>query len=87
MANTVHYSQEGLLRLAFLVAMSLASLLPVAAICALYSVFSMRIRLGMVAAFTVVFTVCLGLFTKAKSIDILPPPLRQYWRCCGMIQC
>ncbi|MCJ1243035.1 hypothetical protein MMC30_000231 [Trapelia coarctata] len=70
MANTVYYSQQGLLLIASLVAMSLSSLLPVAAICTLYSVSSIRVRLGMVAAFTVVFTVCLGLFTKARAIDI-----------------
>jgi len=70
MANTVCSSQEGLLRIAFLVAMSVSSLLPVAAICALYSVSSVRVRLDMVAAFTIVFTVCLGLFTKARAVDI-----------------
>ncbi|MCJ1435314.1 hypothetical protein MMC27_004686 [Xylographa pallens] len=69
-ANTVHYSQKGILKVATLVAMSFSSILPVAAISALYCVESMPIRIVMVAAFTVCFTICLGLLTDAKSVDI-----------------
>ncbi|MCJ1246684.1 hypothetical protein MMC30_003893 [Trapelia coarctata] len=68
--NTVYYSQEGILRVASLVTMCVSSLLPIAAISALYSVRSMVIRLAMVAVFTVIFTLCLGILTKARSVDI-----------------
>ena len=69
-ANTVHYSEKGILKVATLVAMSFSSILPIAAISALYCVDSMPIRVVMVAIFTVCFTVCLGLLTDAKSVDV-----------------
>ncbi|MCJ1284632.1 hypothetical protein MMC26_003967 [Xylographa opegraphella] len=69
-ANTVHYSEKGILKVATLVAMSFSSILPIAAISALYCVDSMPIRIVMTAAFTVCFTICLGLLSEAKSVDI-----------------
>ena len=56
--NTVHYSADGLQKVVALIALSLASLLPIAAISVLYSVSTMPIRLGLIAIFTVVFTIC-----------------------------
>ncbi|MCJ1398042.1 hypothetical protein MMC11_001239 [Xylographa trunciseda] len=69
-ANTVHYSQEGLSRIVSLVAMSFSSLLPIAAVTALYCVNSMSARLGMMAGFTVLFTLCFGILTNARSTDV-----------------
>lgn len=66
----MYYSQQGILRIASLAVLSLSSLLPIAAIIALYTVTSMPIRLAMVAVFTVCFTLCLGIFTNARSVDI-----------------
>jgi hypothetical protein len=68
--NTVHYSDERLLKVAALVAMSFASLMPIAAITVLYVITSMPIRLGLVAVFTVVFTILCGFLTNAKPIEI-----------------
>ena len=50
--------------------MSIASLLPIAAITILYLVASMPARLIIIAIFTVLFTIALGILTKARSIDI-----------------
>ncbi|MCJ1390413.1 hypothetical protein MMC18_003272 [Xylographa bjoerkii] len=69
-ANTVYYSQEGLFQIVSLVVMSFSSLLPIAAITALYCVNSMSVRLGMMAGFTVFFTLSLGILTNASSVDI-----------------
>lgn len=69
-ANTVHYSQEGLQRVAGLIAMSIASILPIAAITVLYAVDSMPVRLAIIATFTVLFIIALGTLTKARFIDI-----------------
>jgi len=68
--NTVQYSEEGLLRVAALVAMSFASLMPIAAITVLYYVTGMPARLGLVATFTVAFTFLCGTLTNARAIDI-----------------
>ena len=65
--NTVHYSDQGLLIVAALVAMSFASLMPIPAITVLYIVASMPIRLGLVAVFAVVLC---GFLTSAKAIEI-----------------
>ncbi|MCJ1382471.1 hypothetical protein MMC17_005584 [Xylographa soralifera] len=69
-SNTIIYSLEGRMRVVAIVEMSVASILPIAAISALYYVTSMPVRIVMVAAFTVCFTFCLGLLTDAKSIDM-----------------
>jgi len=47
-----------------------SSLFPIASIVALYFVNSMLVRLGIVAAFTTVFSVCLALMTKARRVDV-----------------
>lgn len=50
--------------------MSLASLMPIAAITVLYNVPSMPIRLGLVAVFTVVFTLMCAVLTSARAIEV-----------------
>lgn len=50
--------------------MSCASLMPIAAITVLYNVTNMPARLGLVAAFTVAFTLLCGTMTSARAIDI-----------------
>ena len=70
LANTVHYSQEGLLRVVTILSMCLSSLLPVAAITVLYFINSMLRRLAFIAGFTVIFTFCLGFLTNARPIEV-----------------
>ena len=50
--------------------MSFASLMPIAAITVLYAVASMLVRLGLIAVFTVIFTLLCGVLTSAKTIEI-----------------
>lgn len=66
----MEYTQAGLQRVAGLITMSIASTLPVAAISVLYVVVSMPARLAIIAAFTILFTLALGIFTKARPVDI-----------------
>lgn len=44
--------------------------MPIAAITILYIVTSMPTRLGLVAIFTVIFTILCGTLTSAKAIEI-----------------
>jgi len=49
---------------------TLACVLPVASIALLYAVESMSKRLGIIAALTALFSVCLALMTSAGMADI-----------------
>lgn len=66
----IEYEESTLLRLTSLVSTALASLLPIASIVVLYSVHSMKARLGIIAAFNVLISLCLAIFTTAKRTDI-----------------
>lgn len=66
----VQYEESTLLHLTSLVSTALASLLPIASIVVLYSVHSMQARLGIIAAFNVLISLCLAFFTTAKRTDI-----------------
>jgi hypothetical protein len=48
----------------------ISSLFPVVSIVALYFVNRMSARLGIIAAFTAVFSLCLALVTKARRVEI-----------------
>jgi hypothetical protein len=48
----------------------ISSLFPVVSIVALYSVNTMPARLGTIAAFTAVFSLCLALMTRARRVEI-----------------
>jgi hypothetical protein len=69
-ANTVHYSQDTLLYLSTLLGTVCASVLPVMSTVVLYSVESMRWRLGIVGLFTALFAAALGVFTNGRVIEI-----------------
>jgi hypothetical protein len=69
-ANTVHYSQDTLLYLGTLLGTICASVLPVMSTVVLYSVESMRWRLGIVGLFTALFAAALGVFTNGRVIEI-----------------
>jgi hypothetical protein len=48
----------------------IASLLPITAILVLYFVNPMGLRLGLISLFTVVFTVCLSIFTDISRAEV-----------------
>ncbi|OJD31506.1 uncharacterized protein BKCO1_4700067 [Diplodia corticola] len=66
----VAYEESALLRLTYLFATALASLLPIASIVVLCYVRSMEARLGFIALFNVLTSFCLAFFTTAKRTDI-----------------
>ncbi|KAI0529930.1 hypothetical protein GGR58DRAFT_525637 [Xylaria digitata] len=68
--NTVHYSQEGVVRFSMLLGTVFASLLPVGSIVVLYSLSSMITRLTMIGVFTGMFSFGLGLFTNGRMVEI-----------------
>lgn len=57
-------------RLTYLTTTALASCLPVASIVLLYFVSSIKVRLGIIATFTVVLSFCLAFFTSAKRAEV-----------------
>jgi hypothetical protein len=69
-SNTVSYSNIKILRITLVIWLVLASLLPVGAIAVLYSVTSMSTRIGITGAFTAIFSLCLGLLTNTRILDI-----------------
>jgi len=48
----------------------IASLIPIASIVVLYSVGSMKARLGIIAAFNLLISTCLSTFTNAKRSEV-----------------
>ncbi|KAF2230251.1 hypothetical protein EV356DRAFT_349349 [Viridothelium virens] len=66
----VGFEDSTLSRLAYLTTTALASLLPVASIVVLYFVSSMKMRLGIIAIFTVLLSFSLAFFTSAKRTEI-----------------
>ena len=63
------FHDSSLLQLTFLITSVLASLLPIASISVLYCVKSMSARLGVVAAFNIVLSLCLSAFTTANRSE------------------
>ena len=61
---------NNLFRLTYLVTTTLASLLPVASIVILYFIHSMKLRLGIIAIFTVLLSFSLAFFTSAKRAEV-----------------
>ena len=66
---TIH-SEIKLQRCSSIISTILSSLLPVLSIIVLYQINSMALRLGLIAIFTVVFSLSLALVTSARSVDI-----------------
>lgn len=69
-SGLVWYGEGTLRRITLLVTTALASLLPILSIVILYHVHPMKARLGIIAAFNVLISFCLALFTSAKRTDI-----------------
>jgi len=68
--GAVGYHDSTLLRVTFWITSILASLLPIASIAILYFVKSMAARLGIIAAFNLILSLCLTAFTTAKRTDV-----------------
>ncbi|KAF2094721.1 hypothetical protein NA57DRAFT_45802 [Rhizodiscina lignyota] len=68
--NTVYYTDSKISSFAALIGAVIASLLPVLAIVVLYFVTEMGKRLGLVAAFTAVFSICLWFLTEGRLIEV-----------------
>ena len=68
-ANIFLYRDTYFHRLATILGTVVSSLIPIAAIIILSFVSEMKARLGIVCAFTAVFSVCLSLVTEAKRFE------------------
>lgn len=66
----IGYEESTLSRLTYLMTTALASLLPVASIVVLTFVSSLKLRLAIIAIFTVLLSFCLAFFTSAKRAEI-----------------
>ncbi|KAL9080511.1 MAG: hypothetical protein Q9157_000745 [Trypethelium eluteriae] len=64
------YEESTLFRLTYLMTTALASLLPIASIVVLHFVSSMKMRLAIIAIFTVILSFSLAFFTSAKRTEI-----------------
>lgn len=64
------YEEKVVIRIADMIGTLIGSMLPVLAIVVLYLVRGMRVRLGMVALFTMLFSVALVCITRAKRVEI-----------------
>lgn len=65
-----HYSYRQLLRLANVLATIIATVLPITAAVVLYHIGRMDVRLGVVAAFTMAFSVIMATVTDARRVQI-----------------
>lgn len=69
-SGILRYSDTGVGFAVDVVGTVISSLFPIVAIVALYFVDQMSARLGIVAAFTAVFSLCLALMTRARRVEI-----------------
>jgi hypothetical protein len=63
-------TQKSILRISYAIALALPSILPLCSILLLNTVRRVQVRLGMIAVFTVVFSLSLGLVTGARRVEI-----------------
>ena len=70
LTKTTYHSQTTLIRIARVISLALASLLPLVSIVVLYYVKSMPKRLGIVGFFTAVFSIILGLVTNGELVAV-----------------
>jgi FtsH-binding integral membrane protein len=68
--NEVSYNDSLILKAASMSATMLAALLIVAPVVVLDEINSMRVRLGLMSVFTVVFSLCVARLTGAKRTDV-----------------
>jgi len=65
-----HYRKTHLRGISHLIGILLASCIPAASIFTLYFVQSMIDRLGVIVAYSAIFSICLGVFTTARRVEI-----------------
>ena len=68
--NSVLYSLVGVGRTASVISISMSSVLPLLSIVALNYIHSTNARIGAVCGFTLLFSLCLGVVTNAKSGEV-----------------
>ena len=61
----------------------LASCIPAASIFTLYFVQSMVDRLGVIVAYSAIFSICLGVFTTARRVEIFGESLHTKYALCN----
>ena len=69
-SNVFLYRDSHVYRIATILGTLLSSLIPIAAIVVLSFVRNMKARLGIISAFTAVFSVSLSLVTEGKRVEI-----------------
>lgn len=65
-----HYRKGNIRAISHLVGILLASMIPAASIFTLYYVPHMTDRLGVILAYSALFSICLGVFTTARRVEI-----------------
>ncbi|KAF2123919.1 hypothetical protein P153DRAFT_303310 [Dothidotthia symphoricarpi CBS 119687] len=68
--GTIGYDDSTIYRITYWITSILASLIPIASIVVLYCVQSMPAKLGIIAAFNVLVSVCLMGFANAKRVEV-----------------
>lgn len=68
--GVIGYYDSKVLKITYWITSILASLVPILSIIVLYSIHSMPKRLGMIAAFNVLISICLVAFTSAKRVEV-----------------
>lgn len=68
--GVTHYPDSTILRVLDVIVTMLSSLFPILSIVILYAVKDMSARIGIIAAFTALFSLCLAVMTRAKRIEV-----------------
>lgn len=63
-------TQKAILRITSVIALGLSTILPLCSILALNTVRTVPARLGIIALFTIIFSLCLGLIAGARRVEI-----------------
>jgi hypothetical protein len=69
-AGVAHYSDSNINRILDIMGTVFSSLFPILSIVVLYPVNYMPARIGIIAAFTAIFSLCLAVMTGARRIEI-----------------
>lgn len=70
MRGIIGYEDGKIMQITYWLTSVIASLLPIGSIVILYKVHSMAARLGIIAAFNVLVSLCLSAFTNAKRAEV-----------------
>lgn len=70
MHGIIGYQDAKVLQITYWMTSVIASLIPIGSIIVLYKVHSMAARLGIIAGFNVLVSLCLSIFTDAKRAEV-----------------